>query len=97
MQVGSLVVCIEQLEAALYVAPYVKWVPVGDSETVYTVRKIERGIDGRVWVLLEEGCIGTLPSGEEIYAHQPAFKEVQPPMSLGALMEEVDSFELFVV
>jgi hypothetical protein len=96
MKVGSLVVCIEKLEAPPDVAPYVKWVPIGDGETIYTVRAVDERVD-MTWLLFEEGCIGMMPDGIEIHAHLPAFKEIQPPMSLEALMSEVEEFELFSV
>jgi hypothetical protein len=95
MQVGSLVVHVRKPEIPERYKDCVKWLPIPDSETVYCVRALHN--NGRV-IVLEEGVIGVDPlDGEEIAIIVELFKEVQPPMSLTSLMEEVEEMELFAV
>lgn len=99
MKPGSLVVVIDQPEANGH--PDIKWLPVGDSETIYTVRKIEESPDEQEpGVMFEEGFIGYNSfTGQEFGVFISFVKEIQPPeeVSISALMEEVNEMELFVV
>lgn len=95
MQVGSLVVHTRKPIIPEEYKDDIKWLPVADSETGYCVRGFSN--DNKL-LYLEEGVIGTDPlDGEELGIAVKLFKEVQPPMSLGALMEEVEEMELFAV
>jgi len=98
MKPGSLVVIIKQPEAPG--RPSVKWLPVGDGETIYTVRSIEEDDDEpEPGVLFEEGVIGYSEDGSEYGVFISFVKEIQPPeeVSISALMEEVNEMELFAV
>lgn len=93
MKVGSLVVCIKTPIVPDEFKHFVKWLPVGDNETIYTIREI-----GEAAAFLEEGVIGIDPDdGGECGIKLHLLREIQPPMSLEGLMEEVEEFELFTV
>lgn len=100
MKAGSLVV-VKKLNVPADWMQLVKWLPVDDEETVYTVREITEGVvdmGAETNAVLEEGTIGISPyDGREMGIKLPWLKEVQPPMSLDELMEEVNSKELFKV
>lgn len=93
MQVGSLVVCIKTPDIPERYKHFVKWLPTGDSKTIYTIRAIDS-----ISATLEEGVIGIDPSDKnELSVSLDLLKEIQPPMSLEALLEEVMEKELFTV
>lgn len=65
---------------------YVKWLPVEDEETIYTVRSIEEE-NGYERILFNEGVIGHLPNEQEIGLYIKFVREVQPPMDLTEVLE----------
>lgn len=91
MKVGSLVV-IKPFEVNI---PYIeelwntkiKWLPVRDEKTIYTIR----GIDSDIGVYLEEGIIGyNSHNNREISIRFSYVKEVQPPISSEEIAEIVN-------
>lgn len=99
MKPGSLVVCIRQPKANGH--PDVKWLPVGDGKTIYTIREIDDGPEEpEPGAMFEEGVIGyNSVTGQEVGVFLSFLKEIQPPeeVSISALMEEVNEMELFAV
>jgi hypothetical protein len=93
MQVKSLVVCL-RLEIHPENKPFVKWIPVADEKTIYTVRDIipKSHIAGHTedGVYLEEGVVGFTPYGYEITIPISWLREVQGPgeLDLEAIMKE---------
>lgn len=88
MKVGSLVECIRS-QGTMHYKPLV-------YGNIYTIREIEtnrKGASG-VGVLLEEITNEALINGLEPSYCITRFREVQPPMDLTNLMEEVYELEL---
>ena len=78
----------------------IKWLPVQDEKTEYTIRRVFEN-DGDSWVLFEEGVIGTVIVGgvvEEIGLRIKFVREVQPPQEVqlfvNNILEEHVPFEL---
>ena len=88
MRVGSLVVCTEVLTASPDIIPFVRWIPQVDN--LYTIRAITED-SNLLWVVLEEGVIGTF-CNIEIHAIITAFREIQPPLDLSLLLSEIETF-----
>lgn len=100
MKVGSLVVCIKL--GSIKISGQIKWLPIPDSNTEYTVREITHEnppYQHEIAVRLEEGIIGYNHYNQELAMPIEFLKEVQPPeaVSIDALMEEVNEKELFAV
>lgn len=91
MNIGSLVVTLPSVSIVQdWAKPLVKWLPAGDEETIYTIREILRDpYDNGECVRLEEGVIGYGPTGSELALDINDVREVQPPMDLSLLIEEV--------
>jgi hypothetical protein len=105
MKVGSLVVVLQYppgVREGFNNIPHMKidWIPVDDESTVYTVRAFQDNNEQDVpqVVLLEEGVIGhNVYSGIELGMPPFGLKEIQPPMELDELMEEINKKELFSI
>lgn len=86
MRIGSLVV-VKPIQV-INLKHFVRWLPVMDERTVYTIRDI-----GPTWASLEEGIIGYLGT-KEIVISQDHLIEIQPPMNLTELIKETEQLEL---
>lgn len=92
IQQNSLVVC-KECEPNPDFLKQIKWMPVCDENTIYTIREVVKSWDPdiqgfTICVLFEEGVIGIEQNGME-FAFPIAFCiEVQPPMDIKALLEE---------
>ena len=102
MKTGSLVVTLKYRNGfpdKVKQSPHcrIDWLPVDDESTVYTVRETPME-DGILLIRLEEGKMGiNIHSGKELALPATFFKEIQPPMELSSLMEEINERELFSV
>jgi hypothetical protein len=98
MKVGSLVVVKPLPPLKGEEVQYIKWIPVDDEETIYTVRGI-RGDGDTSFIGLEEGVVGYAPYGIELFISIVFFKEVQPPeeVAISELLEECFEREAFMI
>lgn len=95
MKKGSLVVVKKGTinAASSNTLPYIKWLPIDDEETIYTIREIvvykqETG------ALLEEGIIGYSDNGKEMAIEISYLIEIQPPMEINELLEnKINTYE----
>ncbi|MEI6887512.1 MAG: hypothetical protein WCK31_04735 [bacterium] len=104
MKQGSLVITLKYRDGFpdnVKQSPHcrIDWLPVDDESTVYTVREtLPDPEDGEILVRLEEDKMGiNVHSGAELALPATFFKEIQPPMELSSLMEEINERELFSV
>lgn len=100
MKIGSLVVIKTLPPVNESVRPHIKWMPVQDENTIYTVRSIDKDHAGTELALLEEGVLAIEPlTGIEYGIRTEYLREVQPPeaVSISLLMKEVNEKELFTI
>ncbi len=87
MKVGSLVVILPY-EPSAQLKQFIKWRPINDGKTIYTVRTLE-GITDQ-GVVFEEGIMGYNHLGIEIGIWIGVVKEIQPPISSEEIAELVE-------
>lgn len=89
MQNGSLVVVLLLPEKvkAIYLAGGVRWLPVDDESTEYTIRSIGKSEQGKTCVVFEEQSMGVAPDGLEFALEIKYVREVQAPFNFEEILE----------
>lgn len=91
MDKGSIVVVKSKFNEDLATCrgrEYIKWLPIADESTPYTLRSVQY-VDGRVSAYFEEGIFGYRPDGKELGILIEYLRELLPPKSSEELLEEI--------
>ncbi len=91
IQPGTIVVCLKA-SADPQMAQYIKWLPVMDENTPYMIRDFIPA--SQVWdkvdaVTFEEGIIGHIPNGGEIYFPASLVREILPAEDISEEVEDM--------
>jgi len=90
MKVGGIVVCLPIGTIDSTQAGFIKWLPVQDKNTPYTIRGIDKSpISGRRGVTFEEGVIGHNKSGKELMFPIENIREILPPEDIAEEVEDM--------
>lgn len=90
MKVGSIVVA-RKCEPDDEIKPFVKWLPVMDEKTPYTIRTIDVGSrSGALGATFEEGIIGETRAKGELIFPLDYLREILPPeeISIESIIEQ---------
>ena len=79
MQVGSIVVVLKLPSPPPLLKDFIKWLPVDDERTPYTLATIAEHKPNKLSVTFEEGVIGYAPNGREIEMSSKYVREILPP------------------
>jgi hypothetical protein len=94
MKVGSLVVLLGGNQTTPELLKQfgwnVKWMPIADEKTIYTVREMVDIPHNKPGIRLEEGIIGTDKLGKELWWVREYAREIQPPVSSEEIAELVE-------
>lgn len=81
MKEGSLVV-VKKFRTRPEYNNNIVWLPIGDEQTIYTIRKIFKDEENTTLASLEEGVIGYIDDDKELGIPLRLLIEVQPPVDL---------------